>query len=189
MTTRCEKSCPKYQYLLLSNRIVEDSLPVPDGLALEAVTEPSTFDEEEAAAEGLLAVPDNWAKPIDGGLERNTVYTFFCWVSLSVNAGRGVGGGMITNQKGITNYPVGILSPTANIRHLTEIEYGANALIGVIIYIVAGNTMTHVCSTNWPCIPAERKPNLHLGIAGYKIVVGRVSALELRSPQRCIRKL
>jgi hypothetical protein len=56
----------------------EDLLPVADGLELEKVTEPSALDEEDAAPEGLLAVADNWAKPIDGGLERNTVYTFFC---------------------------------------------------------------------------------------------------------------
>jgi hypothetical protein len=86
-------------------------------------------------------------------------------------------GGIITNQKGITNYPIGIPSPAAGTRHLTEIKNSTDALIGVIIYIVAGNTVIHVCSINWPGIPAERKRDLHLGAAGYKMVVGRVSAL------------
>jgi hypothetical protein len=72
------KITSKCQYLLLSNKMFKNLLPVPDGLEACAVPEPSVFEEEEDAAEELAAAVDNWAKPIDGGLERNTVYTFFC---------------------------------------------------------------------------------------------------------------
>ena len=64
--------------------MLEDLLPVVDGLEACAVPEPSVFDEEEDATEELAATVDNWAKPIDGGLEHSTVYIFFCWVGLSV---------------------------------------------------------------------------------------------------------
>jgi hypothetical protein len=140
------------QYLLLSNRMLENLLPVADGLEACAVPEPSMFDEEEAATEELPAAMDNWAKPIDGGLERNTVYTFFCWVGLSV-INVCCPRGMITNQKCITNYP--LRDPFPNTGHLTEIKYSTDALFRVTIYIVAGNTIIHICSTNWPGIPAE----------------------------------
>jgi hypothetical protein len=76
------KITSKCQYLLLSNRMLEDLLPVADGLEACAVSEPS---DEEDATEELAAAVDNWAKPIDGGLERSTVYTFFCGVGLWVD--------------------------------------------------------------------------------------------------------
>lgn len=80
-TTRYEND----QYQLLLNATVKDLLPVADGLDACAVPEPSVL-EEEAATEELPAAADNSAKPIDGGLERNTVYTFFCWVGSSISS-------------------------------------------------------------------------------------------------------
>jgi hypothetical protein len=160
------KITSKCQYLLLSNRMLEDLLPVADGLEACAVPEPSVFEEEEDAIEELAAAVDNWAKPIDGGLERNTVYTFFCWGGLSVN-NVCYPRGMITNQKCITNYPVGVPSRAPRTRHLTKIKYSTDALFRVI---VASNTIIHVCSTNWPGIPAKRKRDMHFSATGYKMV-------------------
>ena len=73
------------QHQLPLNATMKDLPPVADGLDACAVPEPSVL-EEEAATEELPAAADNSAKPIDGGLERNTVYTFFCWVGSSISS-------------------------------------------------------------------------------------------------------
>jgi hypothetical protein len=53
------KITSKCQYLLLSNKMLNNLLPVPDGLEACAVPEPSVFEEEEDAAEELSASADN----------------------------------------------------------------------------------------------------------------------------------
>ena len=47
----------------------------PEAVPDVSINVPETVPE--AAAIDPPAVVDNWANPTDGGLERNTVYTFF----------------------------------------------------------------------------------------------------------------